>query len=98
VRFARGFQILSILLLVCALFGGEVVESACFVNHVSNDYIQAPASPAHQFANKAFENVIPHNSKNVADESVLKLTVAASIGPAPSSASDLLRLLSIQRT
>jgi hypothetical protein len=96
-RFARAFQFLSLLLLVCALFGGEVVESACFVNDVSNDYIQAPASPAHEFANKAPANVMSQNSVNVADELVLNLAVAPPIGPAPSSASDLLRLLSIQR-
>jgi hypothetical protein len=35
-------QFLFLLLLAVALFGGEVAESTCLVNDVSNDYIQAP--------------------------------------------------------
>ncbi|MGB2663785.1 MAG: hypothetical protein WAK48_07270 [Candidatus Acidiferrum sp.] len=96
-RFVKVLQFFCLLLVAVALFGGEVVESACFVNDVSNDYIQAPAPPAHQFAKKAPANMMSQNSIKVAEELILNLAVAPSIAPAPSSASNLLRLLSIQR-
>ena len=95
-RLVRALQILFLLSLAVALFGGEVAESACFVNDVSNDYIQAPASRAHQFAKTALSNVLSQNNTNVAEELIL-LAVTPPIEPAPSSTSDLLRLLSIQR-
>ena len=96
-RWVKALRFLSLLLLMVALFGGEVVESACFVNDVSNDYIQAPASPAERFAKKAPVNVMSQTSISVTEEFILSLAVTPSIEPAPSSASDLLRLLSIQR-
>jgi hypothetical protein len=79
-----------------ALFGGEVVESSCFVNNVSNDYIQARASPTHQFAKKAPSDVLSQSSV-FAEELIPSFSVAISIEPAPSVISDLLRLISIQR-
>src|SRR5215831_1247198 len=88
-------QLCCLLLLAVALFAGEVIESACFVNDVSNDYIQAPASPAHQFAKKALANVMSQRSIDL-EEDVL-FAVIPSIGLSRSSASGLLRLLSIQR-
>jgi hypothetical protein len=90
-------QFFCLLLLAAALFGGEVLESACFVNDVSNDYIQAPVTPAHQFAKKVPPDVVSQRSTNIAEELILNLAVAPPIEPAPSSSSDLLRLLSIQR-
>jgi hypothetical protein len=90
-------QFLFLLLLAVALFGGELVESACFVDDVSNDYIQAPASPAHQYAKKATANVMSQRSIDVAEELILNLAITPSMEPAPSSVSDLLRLLSVQR-
>jgi hypothetical protein len=96
-RLVKAIQFLSLLLLMAALFGGEVVESACFVNDVSNDYIQAPASPAHQFAKKAPVDVASQSSVNVAEEVTPEAAVIPSVEPSRPSASDLLRLLSIQR-
>lgn len=96
-RFVRAFQVLFLVWLAIALFGGEVVESACFVNDVSNDYIQAPASPAHQFAKKAPADVMSQRIVSVAQESMVTPAVISSIERVHSSASDLLRLLSIQR-
>ena len=90
-------QFLFLLLLAVALFGGEVVESACFVNDVSNDYIQAPASPVHKLPRSARTHVMSQRSINLKEELVLTLAVAPPIEPAPSSASDLLQLISIQR-
>jgi hypothetical protein len=95
-RLVRALQFLFLLLLALALFGGEVAESACFVNDVSNDYIQAPTSPSLQFAKKA-PAVMFQTNVNVAEELILNHVVTPSIEPAPCSASDLLRLLSIQR-
>jgi hypothetical protein len=97
-RFVRALQFLFLLSLAAALFGGEVVESACFVNDVSNDYIQAPSSPAYQLAKKAPADVLCQNSvSTAAEELFFSLAVLPSMKRAPSSASDLLRLLSIQR-
>jgi hypothetical protein len=90
-------QFLFLLLLAVALFGGEVVESACFVNDVSNDYIQAPASPVHKLLRSARTHVMSQRSINLPKELILTLAVAPPIEPAPSSASDLLQLISIQR-
>jgi hypothetical protein len=90
-------QFLFLLLLAVVLFGGEVVESACFVNDVSNDYIQAPASPVHKLPRSARAHVMSQRSINLKEELVLTLAVAPPIEPAPSSASDLLQLISIQR-
>jgi hypothetical protein len=90
-------QSFCLFLVVVALFGGEVVESACLVNDVSNDYVQAPAPPAHQVAKRPPANVMSQNSIKVKEELILNLLVAPSIAPAPSSASSLLQLLSIQR-
>jgi hypothetical protein len=95
-RLVKVLQFFCLLLLAVALFGGEVVESACFVNDVSNDYLQTSAL-AHQFAKKAPANAMSQNSINVAEELILILAVAPPIEPAPSSASNLLRLFSIQR-
>lgn len=96
-RLIKVFQFSCLLLLVVVLFGGEVVESACFINDVSNDYVQAPASPTHQFAKKATAGVISQSNLSVAEEMVPNFSVTAFIEPSPPSASDLLRLLSIQR-
>jgi hypothetical protein len=96
-RFVRALQFLFLLLLALALFGGEVVESACFVNDVTNDYIQAPASPAHQLAKKVQTDARRSSSANAAEGLIFNLAATPSIKPGPSSAPDLLRLLSIQR-
>jgi len=96
-RLVRALKFLFLLLLAVTLFGGEVGESACFVDDISNDYIGAPASPVRQLAQRAPAHVIFQGSFKVADELTLKLAVIPS-GEAPrSSTSDLLRLLSIQR-
>lgn len=94
-RLIRALQLLFLLLLTLTLFGGEVVESACFINNVSNDYIQAPASPGHQFVKKLPANVFSQSSVNAAEE--LIPTVAVILSFEPSCSSDLLQLLSIQR-
>jgi hypothetical protein len=96
-RWVKALQFLSFLLLMVALFGGEVVESACFTNDVSNDYIQAPASPSHQFAKMAPADVVSQCSVNVAEELIPNVAAIPSVEPSRSSAADLLRLLSIQR-
>ena len=96
-RLAKVLQFFCLLSLAVALFGGEVVESACFVNDVSNDYVQAPASPSHQFAKKAPSDVLSQSNVNSAEELIPSFSVTISIEPAPSVTSDLLRLLSIQR-
>ena len=95
-RLAKFIQFLSLFLRALALFGGEVGESACFVDDISNDFIQAPTSPAQKTAALAPANVMSQGSGTLAEELILKLLVTPSIEPA-SSASDLLRLLSIQR-
>jgi len=96
-RLVKILQFFCFLLLAVALFGGEVVESACFVNDVSNDYIQAPVSPSHQSAKVAHADVTAQRRTTVAQKLLLTLAVTPSVESGPSSTSDLLRLLSIQR-
>ena len=96
-RLVKAFQFLFLLFLGLALFGGEVVESACFVNDVSNDYVQAPAPPAPQASQRAAAVVIAQRSINVAQESSLNPAIIPSLELSSCSAADLLRLLSIQR-
>ena len=86
-------QFLFLLLLAVALFGGEVAESTCLVNDVSNDSIQAPASPVHKLRQRAMSQ----RNINLTEELILTLAGAPPLEPAPSSASDLLQLISIQR-
>jgi hypothetical protein len=96
-RVVRALKFVFLLLLAVALFGGEVGESACFVDDISNDYIQAPASQVHRSAPAAPTHLIFQGGFNAADELTLKLAVVPSGEASRCSASDLLRLLSIQR-
>jgi hypothetical protein len=99
-RLVRSLRFICLLLLSVALFGGEVGESACFVDDISNDYIQAPASPAHKFAAFASANVMSQSGATrgatFTEQLIRNLGVTPSIEWA-FSASDLLRLLSVQR-
>jgi hypothetical protein len=96
-RLVKAFPFLVLLFLGLALFGGEVVESACFVNDVANDYVQAPAPPYPRAPNRAMPVVIAQRSTNIAQGSSLNPAVIPSLGLWRSAAADLLRLLSIQR-
>ena len=96
-RLVRALKFLFLLLLAVTLFGGEVGESACFVDDISNDYIRAPASPVYQLAQRPPAHVIFQGSFKVPEELTRKLAVIPSGEASCSSASDLLRLLSIQR-
>ena len=96
-RFVKVLQFLFLLLLALALFGGEVVESAYFVDDVSNDYVQAPPCGAQQVANKRPVGVVYQNSVNMAEELILNLAAVPSVELSRFSSSDLLLLISIQR-
>jgi hypothetical protein len=96
-RLVRVLQFLFLLLLALALFGGEVGESACFVDDISNDYILAPASPVHQLVDKASAQGISQDGLKIADKLILEVVVIPSGQASRSSASELLRLHSIQR-
>jgi len=96
-RLVRVLQFLSLLSLAIALYGGEVIESARFVNDVSNDYIESPASPAGKFGEIALVDVMSQRGAKVAQKMILNLAGLPSIEPVLSSASDFLGLLSIQR-
>jgi len=93
----RLVRALKLLLLAVALFGAEVGESACFVDDFSNDYIQAPASSVEQLAKRAPAHLIFQGSFKVPEERTRKLAIIPSCEASRSSASELLRLLSIQR-
>ena len=99
-RLDRSLRFICLLLLALALFGGEVGESACFVDDISNDYIQAPASPAHKFAVFASANVM--SQSGATRDATFTEQLIRNLGVTPSiewafSASDLLRLLAVQR-
>ena len=93
----RVLQFLFLLLLALVLFGGEVGESACFVDDTSNDYILAPASPVHQLVDKASAQGISQDGMKIAHKLILKFVAIPSGQASRSSASELLRLHSIQR-
>ena len=88
-------RLLLVLSLAVALFGGEVGESARFVDDVSNDYIEAPTSPVHKFTKMARTELIYQRSGKVGEVSIL--TLLPSTEPPHSSGPNLLRLISIQR-
>ena len=94
-RSVRVLQFLFVLSLAVALYGGEVVESACFVNDVSNDYIESPASPVRKIAEMPPATVIPQINSKAAEELIWALAVTPS--DEPTLFSDLLRLISVQR-
>ena len=103
-RLVRSLRFICLLLLALALFGGEVGESACFVDDISNDYIQAPASPAHKFAAFASANVMSQSgaTRGATRGATFTEQLIRNLGVTPSiewafSASDLLRLLAVQR-
>jgi len=97
-RLVRAIKFLILLVLALFLFGGEVVETACFVNDVSNDYIQAPVSPEGRLADIAPGDAFPQRSISLAQESILSFAAIPSIEVLYSPAVDLLQLISIQRT
>jgi hypothetical protein len=90
-------QFLFLLLLALVLFSGEVGESACFVDDISNDYVLAPASPVHQLVVRASAQGISQGGMKIADKLILKFVAIPSGQTSGSSASELLRLHSIQR-
>jgi hypothetical protein len=90
-------RFLFLVLLALVLFGGEVVESACCVDDVSNDYIQPAASSVQKFAKKPPAHVLLQRSINLKEELILPFSVVPSIESDHSAGSDLLRLTSIQR-
>jgi hypothetical protein len=96
-RLVRALQFLFLVLLALVLFGGEVVESACCVDDVSNDYIRPAASSVQKFAKNPPAHVLLQRSINLKEELVLPLSVVPSIEPDHSAGSDRLRLTSIQR-
>jgi hypothetical protein len=96
-RLVKALQFIGLLILVTVLFGGEVLESACFIDDVSNDYIQAPASSDHGLTKKAPADVVPQSNVNFAQESIPNLAVILPVQPSHSSALTLLQLLCIQR-
>jgi hypothetical protein len=95
-RLIRILQFFFLVLLAIVLFGGEVVESACFVDDVSNDYIQAPAPSVQKFAKKTRAHAILQRRINLREELILPFVVVSSIEP-DNSDSDLLQLIAIQR-
>jgi hypothetical protein len=94
-RLNRVFQFLLLLLLAMAVYGGEVVESACFVDDISNDCIAAPASTVHKYPETALSRVDSPQSIRMTTEWIATLAGIPSV--APTRSSDLLWLLSIQR-
>ena len=96
-RLARALRFLLLLSLALALFGGEVVESACFVDDISNDYIAAPTSSVYKSSETATARAISPPSIKMAVEWISTPTTIPFTELARSSGLELLRLLSIQR-
>ena len=96
-RLLKALQILFLLSLTLALFGGELVESYSLTDDVSNDLIQVSATPVHKCANLASCDLIQQEVVTAVEKLTVNPAVISFAGRDSSSASDLLRLLSIQR-
>ena len=96
-RFVKALRFLFLLSLTLGLFGGEISESIRLADDTSNDFVQVSAMHIHKCLEIASGHLFFQGSVGVAEELVPNLVFVPFAKPAPSSASDLLRLLSIQR-
>jgi len=95
--FLKKLRVLFLLSLSLGLFGSELCESFRLADDVSNDLVQVSVGRIHKSVETASQDLIPQRCIVVAEELVLDLAGLPSVEPAPSSGSDLLRLISIQR-
>jgi hypothetical protein len=96
-QFTKTVRVLFLLSLTLGLFGGELGESIRLADDVSNDFVQVSTTQIHKCGNIAPVDLISQKSITVAEEPFPSLIVVSFAKPAFSSASDLLRLISIQR-
>jgi hypothetical protein len=96
-RFVKTLRFLLLLSVPLGLFGGEISESVRLADDTSNDFVQVLAKPIHNCGKIALGNLISEGSIVVAEELVPNIAVIPFAKPAPFSASDLLRFISIQR-
>jgi hypothetical protein len=93
----KALRLLFLLSLTLGLFGGEIGESICLVDDTANDFVQASVSSIHKCSETAPGHLISPRRIVLAEELVQPLPVISSTQSAPSSGSDLLCLISIQR-
>jgi len=96
-RFVGALRFLFLLSLTLGLFGGEIAESVRLADDTSNDFVQVSAGHIHICGEIASGHLFFLNSVTVAEKLFPNLVVIPFAKPAPLSAPDLLRLLSIQR-
>jgi hypothetical protein len=96
-RFVKALRFLFLLSLALGLCGGEISESVRLADDTSNDFVQVSAKPIHNCGKIALGDLISQGSIVVAQGLVPNIAVIPFAKPAPFSASDLLRLISIQR-
>jgi len=96
-RFVKTLRFLFLLSLTLGLFGGEISESVRLADDASNDFVQVSAKPTHNCGKIAPGDLISQGSIVVAEGLVPNIAAIPFAKLAPFSASDLLRLISIQR-
>ena len=95
-RFPKELRLLFFLSLTLGLFGGELGESFRLADDVSNDLVQVSTTLDRKCAENASSDLISVKGIAVAEELILYAFIISSSKPAYFSASDLLRLFSIQ--
>jgi hypothetical protein len=96
-RFVKTLRFLFLLSLTLGLFGGEISESVRLADDTSNDFVQVSAKPIDNCGEIATGDFISQGSTVVAEGLVPNFAVIPFAKLVPFSASDLLRLISIQR-
>ena len=96
-RFVKTLRFLLLLSLTLGLFGGEIGESVRLADDTSNDFVQVSAKPIDNCGEIAPGDFISQGSIVVTEGLVPNFAVIPFAKLVPFSASDLLRLISIQR-
>jgi hypothetical protein len=96
-RFPNELRLLFLLTLALVCYGGELGESSRLADEVSNDLVAVSIAVDRKCAETPSQYLVSRNGITTAKELIPYLFAIPSITPAHSSASDLLRLFSIQR-
>ena len=96
-KFTNRSLLLLIVLLALGLFGGELGESFRLADDISNDYVQVSASAFHKSVDNGSQAEVSQRVAPIVQELILSIPVILFSEPSLHSASDLLRLISVQR-
>ena len=96
-RSLRGFSILLLLCLALGLACSEIPETLNLCDDTSNDFVASPSGPRLGAVTIAHQVLSPRPDSSVAEGALRAIAMIPLAEPAVPSATELLRLLSIQR-